>query len=299
LNRRQFAQTAAAAAVLGGWAANAQSRNARFRKGITLGSFKKGTTLPDCFAQAKAAGFEGVELALGGQVDLKTPDDDLKRVRESAAKNGITIINVWVSGVIAKTPLNDDDPKVRAQGVAGLRRGIQMAKVLGTDSLLVVPGEVGWAPKMVHGYEQTWDRVSAELPKVIPDAEKAGVYMNFEEVWNRFLVSPLDMRRFVDQFKSKYVAVHFDVGNVFQYGFPQDWINTLGSRIKRVHLKDYKMQGFKMGEFVPLLEGNVDWSAVMQSLVKTGYHGFLTPEYGASVPLSDISSAWDKIVAMA
>lgn len=299
MNRRQFAQTAAAAAVFGGWAASAQSGNARFRKGITLGSFKKGKPLPDCFAEAKAAGFEGVEIALGDQVHLKTPDDDLKRFREAAAKNGIAIINVWVSGAIAKTPLNDDDPKVRAQGVAGLRRGIQMAKILGTDSLLVVPGEVGWAPKMVHGYEQTWDRISAELPKVIPDAEKAGVYMNFEEVWNRFLVSPLDMRRFVDQFKSKYVAVHFDVGNVFQYGFPQDWINILGSRIKRVHLKDYKMQGFKMGEFVPLLEGNVDWSAVMQSLVKTGYHGFLTPEYGASTPLSDISSAWDKIVAMA
>jgi hexulose-6-phosphate isomerase len=106
------------------------------------------------------------------------------------------------------------------------------------------------------------------------------------------------MRQFVDQFKSKYVAVHFDVGNVFQYGFPQDWINTLGSRIKRVHLKDYKMQGFKMGEFVPLLEGNVDWKAVMQSLVKTGYQGFLTPEYGSNTPLSGISSAWDKIVAM-
>jgi L-ribulose-5-phosphate 3-epimerase len=299
LNRREFVQTAAAAAVLGAGAAKAQTGNARFRKGITLGSFKKGKPLPDCFAEAKAAGFEGVEIALGDQVHLKTTDDDLKRLREAAAKNGITIINVWVSGAIAKTPLNDDDPKVRAQGVAGLRRGIQMAKILGTDSLLVVPGEVGWAPKMVHGYQQTWDRVSAELPKVIPDAEKAGVYMNFEEVWNRFLVSPLDMRRFVDQFKSKYVAVHFDVGNVFQYGFPQDWINILGSRIKRVHLKDYKMQGFKMGEFVPLLEGNVDWSAVMQSLMKTGYHGFLTPEYGSSTPLSGISSAWDKIVAMA
>jgi L-ribulose-5-phosphate 3-epimerase len=291
----------AATALLGGQGAtaNAQSGKARFRKGITLGSFPKGKSLPDCFAEAKQAGFEGVELALGNQVNLETPDDELKRIREAAAKNGITIVNVWVSGAIAKTPLNDDDPEVRAKGVAGLRRGIQMAKVLGTDSLLVVPGEVGWGPKMVHGYEETWNRISAELPKVIPDAEKAGVYMNFEEVWNRFLVSPLDMRRFVDQFKSKYVAVHFDVGNVFQYGFPQDWINTLGARIKRVHLKDYKMQGVKMGQFVPLLEGNVDWHAVMPALVKTGYQGFLTPEYGPNVPLSDISTAWDKIVAMA
>ena len=300
MNRRQFAQTAAGAA-LGALSlpASAQSAGGRFRKGITLGSFPKGKSLPDCFADAKSAGFKGVEIALGDQVKLTTSDDDLKRFREAAEKNGIAIVNVWVSGAIADTPLNDDDPNVRAKGVAGLRRGIQMAKLLGADSLLVVPGEVGWSPRMKHGYLETWDRVSKELPKAIPDAEKAGVYMNFEEVWNRFLVSPRDMRDFVDQFKSKYVAVHFDVGNVFQYGFPQDWINTLGSRIKRVHLKDYRMQGFKMGEFVPLLEGNVDWKAVMEALVKTGYRGFLTHEYGPNTSLSSISAAWDKIVAMA
>lgn len=240
-----------------------------------------------------------MEIALGDQVHLNTSDDDLKRLRETAGKSGITIVDIWVSGAIADTPLNADDPKVRAQGVAGLQRGIQMAKLLGTDSILVVPGAVGWGTKMEHGYEQTWERVSAELPKVIPDAEKAGVSLNFEEVWNRFLTSPLDMRRFVDQFHSKYVAVHFDVGNIFQYGFPQDWIAILGPRIKRVHLKDYKMQGFKMGEFVPLLEGSIDWQAVMNAFVKVGYRGFLTPEYGSETPLSEISAAWDKIAGMA
>jgi len=180
-----------------------------------------------------------------------------------------------------------------------LRRGIKMATLLGTDSLLVVPGEVGWGSTMKYGYEVTWERVSAELPKVIPDAEKAGVYMNFEEVWNRFLTSPLEMRHFVDQFHTKHVAVHFDVGNILQYGFPEDWITTLGSRIHRVHLKDYKLNGFRAGQFVPLLEGSVDWKAVMAALVKTGYRGFMSPEYGHDTPLSDISKAWDKIVAMA
>lgn len=299
MNRRQFTSATAGAAAVGWWNALAQTGSSRFRKGITLGSFPKGKPLPDCFAEAKAAGFEGVEIALGDQVHLSTPDDELKRYREAAEKKGIAIINVWVSGAIAKTPLNASDPNVRAQGVARLRRGIEMAKILGTDSLLVVPGEVGWGTKMAYGYEETWERVSAEIPKVIPDAEKTGVYMNFEEVWNRFLTSPLDMKRFVDQFHSKYVAVHFDVGNIFQYGFPQDWINILGGRIKRVHLKDYKMQGFKMGQFVPLLEGSIDWPAVMNALVKSGYRGFMTPEYGSEMPLSQISAAWDKIAAMA
>jgi hexulose-6-phosphate isomerase len=298
LNRREFAKSAVGAAA-SAWELAGQTNGKRFRKGITLGNFPKGKPLSDCFAEAKAAGFEGLEIALGDQVHLETSDDDLKRARESAEKNGIAIVNVWVSGAIAHTPLNSADATVRAQGVAGLRRGIAMAKILGTDSLLVVPGAVGWGTKMEFGYEETWERVSAEIPKVIPDAEKAGIYMNFEEVWNRFLTSPLDMRRFVDQFHSKFVAVHFDVGNIFQYGFPQDWINTLGSRIKRVHLKDYKMSGFKMGQFVPLLQGSVDWQAVMGAFVKTGYRGFMTPEYGPDTPLAEISAAWDKIAALA
>lgn len=298
MNRRQFT-TAAAATVLGSLPVFAQTGSHRFRKGITSGNFPHGQPFADRFKAAKAAGFEGMEIALGDQVHLETSDEDFKRLRDSAEKSGITIVDTWVSGAIADTPLNADDPKVRAKGVAGLRRGIQIAKLLGTDSILVVPGAVGWGTKMQYGYEQTWERVSAELPKVIPDAEKAGVSLNFEEVWNRFLTSPLDMRRFVDQFHSKSVAVHFDVGNIFQYGFPQDWINILGSRIKRVHLKDYKMGGFKMGQFVPLLQGSIDWPAVMKALVKSGYRGFLTPEYGSETPLADISAAWDKIAAMA
>ncbi len=299
MNRRQFIGTAAAVTSAHLALAVPQSGTARFQKGITLGSFPKGKPLPDCFAEAKQAGFAGVEISLGDQVHLETADDELKRIREAADRNNIAIVDLWVSGAIAKTPLNATDPALRAQGVAGLRRGIQMAQILGTDSILVVPGAVGWTNKMEYGYEETWDRVSEEMPKVIPDAEKAGVSLNFEEVWNRFLTSPLDMKRFVDQFHSRFVAVHFDVGNIFQYGFPQDWISTLGSRIKRVHLKDYRMQGFKMGQFVPLLEGSVDWPVVMAALAKTGYRGFLTPEYGPDTPLNSISAAWDKIAAMA
>lgn len=297
-NRRAFGKSLAGL-VTASVMASAATESGRFKKGITLGSFPKGKPLPECFAEAKAAGFQGVEIPVGRQVTLETPDDELKRLRETAEKIGITIVDVWISGAIAQTPLNHPDPAVRAKGVEGLRRGIQIANLLGTDSILVVPGEVGWRDKMEYGYEITWERVSTEIPKVIPDAEKANVFLNFEEVWNRFLTSPLDMKRFVDQFNSKHAAVHFDVGNILQYGFPQDWIDTLGSRIHRVHLKDYQLQGFQMGKFVPLMQGSVDWNAVMQALVRTGYRGFLTPEYGVDTPLADISSAWDKIVALA
>jgi hexulose-6-phosphate isomerase len=110
------------------------------------------------------------------------------------------------------------------------------------------------------------------------------------------------MRAFVDQFNSQYFKAHFDVGNVLQYGFPEDWIRTLGPRVQRVHMKDYKLSDhFEQGKFVDLLEGSVDWPAVMSAFRETHFHGFLTPEYGPSGDpdqLRKISAAWDRIVAM-
>ena len=79
------------------------------------------------------------------------------------------------------------------------------------------------------------------------------------------------MRDFVDQFSGKPVGVHFDAGNVMQYGYPQDWILALGSRIRRVHFKDYKLAARgSQGGFVPLGEGDVQWDAVMAALRQVG-----------------------------
>ena len=98
---------------------------------------------------------------------------------------------------------------------------------------------------MQYGYEVTWNRGSAEMPKIIPDAENGRCLLEFRGSLDRFLTSPLDMRRFVDQFHSKHIAVHFDVGDLLQYGFPEDWIMTLGNRIRRVHSKITSFMGFK------------------------------------------------------
>ena len=125
-----------------------------------------------------------------------------------------------------------------------------------------------------------------------------------ENVWSKFLVSPLDMRSFIDQFHSPWVRAHFDAGNVMQYGYPQDWILTLGARIKRVHLKDYKLSaGGVQGHFVPLLEGDVQWKEVMAELVKAGYRGYCSAELGPDPNdpqlLQKTSRAVDQILAMA
>jgi len=305
VNRREFLNTSLAgsmALAAAGQGTEISGKGTAFRKGICSVNFDKKKPLAACFGEAKAAGFEGMEIALGDQIGLETSVDDLKRVRDGADKLGLTIVSVWVSGAIRQTPLNDPDPKVREQGIAAIRKGIEIASTLGSGAILLVPGEVGWGKKLKHGYQETWDRFSVELPKVIPAAEDAKVCLTLEEVWNRFLVSPLEMRAFVDQFHSPSLKAHFDTGNVLQYGFPEDWIRTLGPRIQRVHLKDYKLSdNFEQGKFVDLLEGNVDWPAVMSAFRETGFQGFLTPESGPNGDpdqLRKIAAAWDRIVAM-
>jgi hexulose-6-phosphate isomerase len=130
------------------------------------------------------------------------------------------------------------------------------------------------------------------------------VFLDPEDVWNKFLLSPLEMRTFVDQFRNPWVGVHFDTGNIVQYGYPEDWILTLGQRIKRIHFKDYKLAS--RGEpphFADLLEGDVNWKAVMAALVKVGYNGFISPEIGHDPAkpdqLKQVSAALDKILSMA
>ena len=140
--------------------------------------------------------------------------------------------------------------------------------------------------------------------KGVPDAERAKVLLTLENVSNRFLVSPLEMRSFVDQFRSPWLQTHFDTGNVMYFGYPQDWILTLGSRIKRVHVKDRKVTPqAEAARPSRLLEGDIDWKAVMSALVKVGYSGFMSPEIGhePDVPdqLASVSAALDKILALA
>jgi len=163
---------------------------------------------------------------------------------------------------------------------------------------------VGSGARFQVGYEDTWNRITEEMRKLVPFAEQGKVILALENVWNKFLVSPLEMRAFVDQFKSPWVQTQFDIGNVMQFGYPEDWILTLGPRIKRVHLKDYKLSSrAEQGRFVDLMEGDVNWKGVMAALVKVGYRGWLSPEIGHNPndpdQLRKLSATVDKIIGMA
>lgn len=256
------------------------------------------------FKQAKNAGFDAIELRFGEEISPSLSADEVKRIGDAAHRAGIEIASMWMGGAFRTNPINSPDPAVRARSLEGLKQGIDFAKHLNCGATLLYLCRLGDGPKLLFGYEDTWNRVSAELPKAIPWAEEAKVCLTPENVWNKFILSPVEMRTFLDQFHSPWIQSHFDVGNVMQYGYPQDWILTLGPRIKRVHLKDYKLSArYEQGRFVDLLEGDVDWKAVMAAFVKVGYRGFMSPEIGHDPNDPDkprkVSDAFDRILAMA
>lgn len=299
MNRRELLALPLAAAVC----APAQT-SPRFTKGICSIIFPKEMPRSECFAQAKSAGFDAIELAIGTDLSLDVTRDEARTLGDSARKAGIQIATLWVSEPLHQNPLNSPDPAVRTRGVDAIRKAIAIATDLNCGALLLYAVRLGNGPHLEVGSQETWDRYTAELTKVVPAAASAKVLLNPENVWNKFLLSPLEMRTFVDQFHSPWVGTHFDAGNVMQYGYPEDWILTLGPRIKRIHFKDFKLAGRgEAARFADLLEGDVNWKAVMAALVKVGYNGFLSPEIGRNPnqpdQLKQVSLALDKILAMA
>ncbi len=294
VTRREFALSSAAAM---------QSGSPRFQKSIASVIFPKAMPIEDYFAAARDAGFSGVEIPLGETLAMDTPKEKLARISDAAEKARCTIVSLWMSAPLSATPLNSPDAAKRAQGADTLRKGLDICAALRCEAMLLVPGRLGNGAHLDVGYEDTWMRVTDALKPVIPYAAGQKVCITPENVWNKFLVSPVEMRTFVDQFKSPFLQAHFDVGNIMQYGFPQDWIQTLNQRIRRVHLKDYKLSvRAEQGRFVPLLEGDVPWKDVMGAFVKVGYQGWLSPEYTYSAAEPDqirrISAAVDKILAL-
>ncbi|MDI6827518.1 MAG: sugar phosphate isomerase/epimerase family protein [Armatimonadota bacterium] len=256
--------------------------------------------------EAKAAGFEAIELAfsVAGEISLDSTTDDLKRLRKSIEETKIEIASL-ACALGFQWQFTSDDPEVRAKAVEVHRKAIAAANALGTDALLVVPGavDVPWDPSVpVVRYGDAYKRASEEISKLIRDAENASVVLCVENVWNKFLLSPMEMAAFVDQLNSPCAAVYFDVGNCVYIGYPQDWIRVLGKRIKRVHLKDFRRSVGTVAGFVDLLSGDVDWPAVIEALKEIGYEGPLTAEmippytHYPEVLIANTSRALDAIL---
>lgn len=258
------------------------------KKSIGICCFYGNWSIEEKFVLAKESGFTGFEIDLSedGPVNLKSTPEELKSFRALAEKHGLELSGLmsflyWGSNAASA------DAAVRAKASELLRHQIDCAQQLGIDTILVVPGAVG--VDFIPGaetvrYDLAYERATEFIKAAPPAAAKAGVTIAVENVWNKFLLSPLEMRTFVDQFGSKNVGVYFDVANTLAFGYPEHWIEILGSRIKRVHFKDYRRNVGTTDGFCDLLSGDVDWPAVMAALHKVGYDGWIAAEMIPPVP---------------
>lgn len=252
------------------------------KKGINIWSFPKGMKIEDCMRLAKKAGFEGIELSLNetGELSLESTDAEVRGYLAAAKACGIEITSL-ATGLYWEYSLTSGKEALREKAKSILKKQIDFAALLEVDTILVVPGAVGVGFRQdgeVVDYEAAYERSLSALREAAPYAMEKRVTIGIENVWNKFLLSPLETRDFIDKVGSDYVGAYLDVGNVVAFGYPEQWVRILGGRIKKVHLKDYKSAVGTVSGFVDLLSGDVNFPAVTAELKKAGYTGYLIAE---------------------
>jgi hexulose-6-phosphate isomerase len=264
----------------------ARAANPSLKKGLVLSMVPSKLSQADRFKIVRDAGFEVVQA----------PTTSDERAAEEI-KKAADAVNIRIDSVMNmdhwQYPLSSSDPAVVEKSLAGMRTSLHNAKLWGSDVVLLVPAVVN--PQT--SYRDAWTRSQKEIRKLLPLAEELKVVIGIEEVWNKFLLSPLEMTSYVNEFQSPWVKTWFDVGNVLLYGYPQDWIRTLGKSIVKVHVKDFKRKqdGYA---WVNLGDGDVDWSAVRDAFAGTGYSGSVIAELagGDEAYLRDVSARMDRLL---
>ena len=278
------------------------------KKGINIWSFDASLNLEQCFKLAKNAGFDGVEVALAetGGINLDSSAGDMEKVIASANENGLELYSL-ASGLYWQYSLTSNNKETREKARSILHKQIEIASWLGCRTILVIPGTVN--ADFISGceiveYDTAYDRAFAAIQGELAFAEEKKVDIGLENVWNKFLLSPLEMRDFIDKFSSARVGSYLDVGNVVYSGYPEHWIKILNKRIKKIHLKDYRRAAGGLHGFVDLLGGDVNYPAVMKAIRDVNYDGWLTAEmippythYGDQI-LMNTSLSMDRIINM-
>jgi L-ribulose-5-phosphate 3-epimerase len=300
-SRRDFLKVSVGAACLArlgapsaAWAASLApampAEAGRIKKAVLLSMLPKQMSYADRFKLARAVGFEAVEAQT---VKDQKEAEEIKKAADDAKIRIHSVMNMdhW------EYPLTSSDPAVVEKSIAGMKTSLHNAKLWGAETVLLVPGVVN--PQT--SYRDAYTRSQKQIRRLLPLAAELKVIIAIEEVWNKFLLSPLEFAKYVDEFQSPWVKAYFDVGNVVLYGYPQDWIRTLGKRIAKVHLKDFKMgQGWKpvTAEFVNLGDGDINWPEVRKAFAEVGYTGYATTELdeGDEAYLRDVSQRVDRLV---
>jgi L-ribulose-5-phosphate 3-epimerase len=260
------------------------------QKAVLISMLPERATYAERFAIAREAGFAAIEMQTVRRAE------EAAEIRDAAKQTGLRVHSVmnmdhW------QFPLSSADPAIVGRSVAGMEASLRNAALWGADAVLLVPAVVDPATS----YRQAWERSQRVIrERLLPLAADVKVMIAVEEVWNRFLLSPLEFARYVDELDSPWLKAYFDVGNVVFYGYPQDWIRTLGKRIVKVHLKDFQLDR-PNGRFAwkNIGDGDIDWLEVRRALGEIGYRGYVTTEVAGGSPeyLKDVATRVDRMIA--
>ena len=252
------------------------------KQGISLFSFSETTDVRWMFEHAQKAGYDGVEpvMSESGYLNPSTSQKEILAMRRMAEDLGLEIPSVGVWSLWENNLVSDQE-SIRNKAFSIVQKQIEAAHLLGADTILVVPGYVGCSfaskPEKIR-YDIAYERSQDALSRLSRDAQQAGVAIGIENVWNRFLLSPLETRRFLDESGSDCVGMYLDVGNVIYTGYPEQWIELLAGRIKKLHMSDYRFDQAGIGACVDLFAGDVDFPAVAEAIAKIGYDDYITLE---------------------
>lgn len=281
MTRRTLLGTALAAPFLKG------DTRLPIKKAVEFNMLPKSLDVLGAFQLAKDCGFEEIECPT-------TPEKSKAEEMLAASKKVGLRIHSVMNQAHWSSPLSSPDPAVVEKSLEGMRESLNNAKLWGADTVLLVPAVVNAQVT----YAQAWERSQRQIRKLIPIAQEYKVVIGIEEVWNKFLLSPLEFARYIDSFETPYIKAYFDVGNVAISGFPQDWIRVLGKRIVKLHIKDFKFER-NVASWVGLKEGQIDWHAVYASLEAVGYQGTATVELAAGDAdyLKDVNRRFEQILS--
>jgi len=289
IERRDFLKMTAAAAVAPSMltatipSAKAQEKK-KLYKALIINMLPGNLSDAGKFRLARKCGFEGVEAK--PMKDLKAAAEQAKIAREEGTPIHSLLYGWW-------PPFTNRDPKVVGKSIEEMENALRCAKVMGAKTVLLVPTRV----TEDFSYQDAYKWSQEYVGRLIPTAEQTRVIVAVENVWNMFLLSPLEFVRYLDELNSRWIRSYFDVGNVIIYGHAHHWIRTLGKRIVKIHLKDFKRSGY---QWKNLLDGDVNWPQVRKALDEVGYNGYMTAELsgGDEAHLTDIAGRMDRIIAM-
>ncbi|MDJ0976831.1 MAG: sugar phosphate isomerase/epimerase family protein [Planctomycetota bacterium] len=292
LTRRTVLAGAAATAAMATFMPRALAENERIKKAVKFGMVGIKGSVKDKFALVKKLGFDGIELDAPSGLDK----DEVLAARDEV---GLPIHGV-VNSVHWRKTLSDANPEVRAEGVKGLETAIRDCKLYGGSTVLLVPAVVNGRVS----YKQAYERSQAEIKKVLPLAAELEITIAIENVWNNFLLSPLEAARYLDELESPWVGWYLDIGNIVRYGWPKDWVEALGKRLKKLDIKDFSRkksndEGLWKGFQADIGDGDGDWAELNKALAAIDWTGWGTAEVrgGDEARLTEIAKRMDDVYA--